>query len=484
MYVHTHWGYNHPYAARAWSLEDWSHYLSGLASLGYDAVMLWPLLDCMPPEPNASDRAFLDTIGRVIDLAHNAYGMRFAVTIGPNVIGNAQAGDYAFERRPYFVCEHKVNPRDADDVAGFLDGRRRQLEPLRKADALVMIDSDPGGYAGSTNAEFVDLMHAQASLFRRLNPRGEMVYWMWVGWEDFNRFWAAAAETRPGDPDPEPESRLSTFVDTLTLMQENLPEPWSVFACSPIHDQATDQLGLAHKRLFFPYGLIEGEPTFPLTNYAPRALHARLSAISAESHPRGAMANCQTHCLQLPHTYLFAHFIRGGSPDDADLEGFADRVLPGAGAELALAWQAIGDGDPAAQRRSAEAARRRIGQLHPLGPCSGLLLGDADRFLADLAMNLEVRAALSEVAAASSADADIRAPLRALLACLRPYQQRLGFVDAYYGPLYEGLNVPLIKLDDPRVNAALADFHNWREPAVRNGVLARLLETLAAVHYA
>ena len=34
MYVHQHWPYNHPYAARTWAYEDWHGYLDGLHRLG------------------------------------------------------------------------------------------------------------------------------------------------------------------------------------------------------------------------------------------------------------------------------------------------------------------------------------------------------------------------------------------------------------------------------------------------------------------
>ena len=107
MYVHTHWGYNRPYAARSWTFEDWEGYLTALKVLGYDMIMVWPLLDCMPPEPNVSDRAFLATLGRMIDLAHGRYGMKVAITAAPNTIGNEKSADYSFSERPYFVCEKK-----------------------------------------------------------------------------------------------------------------------------------------------------------------------------------------------------------------------------------------------------------------------------------------------------------------------------------------------------------------------------------------
>src|SRR5690348_109264 len=142
MYVHTHWAYNHPYAARTWTLQDWEGYLAGLAALGYDFILLWPQLDCMPVEPNASDRAYLAKVAQVIDLAHDTYHMRFGIVAAPNTIGNDKSPAYAFEDRPYFVCEHKVNPKDPQAVAQFLAGRRRQLAPLGHADAFFMIDSD------------------------------------------------------------------------------------------------------------------------------------------------------------------------------------------------------------------------------------------------------------------------------------------------------------------------------------------------------
>src|ERR1035437_1445279 len=141
MYVHTHWGYNHPYAARSWTLEDWEGYLAGLNELGYEMVMVWPLLDCMPAEPTASDRDFLAMLGRMIDLAHGRYGMKVAITAAPNTIGNEKSAAYSFAERPYFICENKINPKDRCEVDEFMKGRRKQFEPLRKADALAIIDS-------------------------------------------------------------------------------------------------------------------------------------------------------------------------------------------------------------------------------------------------------------------------------------------------------------------------------------------------------
>jgi hypothetical protein len=287
---------------------------------------------------------------------------------------------------------------------------------------------------------------------------------------------------------PDLDWNIEACLQTLNLMKEHIPEPWSVTSSNSIHLEATERMGAAHRRIFLPYGLIEGEPTFPLTNYTPGPMAEHLSQYSAAVYPRGVMANAQTHCLQLPHTYLFAHFAQGGTASALDVEGFADQVIPGSGAVVARAWQEVESGDAAAQRNAARAVRQETGKPHRAGKSSGLLFGNADRFLNDLAMNLEVRAALTDLKAAindagaalGAKPAGVRLALKQALLHLRPYQQRLGFVDAYGGPLYTALNEPVARLNDPAIGAILFQFHNWRDPSVRNGILPRLLDALEA----
>ncbi|MEI7435715.1 MAG: hypothetical protein WCL16_02780 [bacterium] len=473
MYVHTHWGYNRPYAARSWTLADWQGYLRGLRELGYDMVMLWPQLDCMPPEPTASDRAFLAKAAGAIDCAHDL-GMKFFLTGGPNVIGNDESGKYEFENRPYFRCEQKVNPGDPAAMQRFLQGRRRQLEPLAKADALAIIDSDPGGYVGSTNDQFVELLQSQIGLFRQLNPKAELIYWMWLGWENYNQFWA---QTQAGVAEPRWHWHLPDYLQTLTRMKSVLVEPWSVTATMPEHFQAIEQMQLENKRLFLPYGAIEIEPNFPLTNFDAPRIAGFFEAIKGQSTPLRCMGNAQTHCLQLPGTYLFAHIAQGGRAETADWESFADGLLPGLGRPIADAWRAINE-PPDRQRQAGNSIRSLIGKDHQMGRYGGLLFGDPNRFLTDLADNLELRAALFDFKSAVAGNADVRARLLTAMDVLIPYQKRLGFVDAYFGTFYELFNAPLAKLKHPGIDDVLRQFHEWRDPSVRNGVLARLIEAI------
>jgi hypothetical protein len=478
MYVHTHWAYNRPYAARTWTLQDWEGFLGGLTRLGYDLVMVWPQLDCMPPEPTTSDRAFLGKLHEVIDLAHDRLGMKVLLTLCPNTVGNEKAAGYTFEERPYFVCEKKVNPAEEDEVGAFLAARRAQLSLVSNADGIAIIDSDPGGYIGSTNAEFVRLVLGQVAVLRSLNPSAEFVYWMLAGWESYNRFWEKA---RDGD-----EAHMweewhgDDFVETLTLMREQLAEPWWILGWLDRHQAAIEQLGLSDKAMSCPYGVIEGEPTFPLTNCATDNVASTVRQRHRKAFPRGSMANAQTHCLQLPHTAAFAHFAQEGMAEAFDLAAFAERLLPGLGETVASGWSVLETSEPEAQRRAAVGVRQAVARVGGTGDLGGLLFGDPERFLIDLAMNLELRAALGDFGRTRETDADPVPALRAVLEVLVPYQRRTGFADAYGGALHAGFNVPLERLADAPLKQVLADFSDWREPAIRNGLLLRLLAEVEA----
>jgi hypothetical protein len=475
MYVHTHWGYNRPYAARSWTKEDWEQYLGGLRGLGYDTVMIWPQIGVMPLEPTASDRKWLALLGSAIDLAHDRFGMKTIIIESPNTMGNDLAAGYDFQNRPWFVCEKKVNPRDPAEVRTFLAQRRACFAPLARADAFAVIDSDPGGYIGSTNPEFVELCRGQIEVFREFNPRAEFVYWMLCGWDNYNRFWEKAQKNEHADMWADWPG--TDFKETLGLMRERIPEPWWVLAWLPQHQEAVDLLGLRDKAMFYPYGTVEGEPTFPLTNCAPTAVANLLPPEMLARHSLGAMANAQTHCLQLPHTYLFAHFAKGGSLESEDLTGFADEVLPGFGEMIARGWSALQSGDPAIQRAVAVELREASKRHAVPGRLGGLLFGDAKRFLVDLAINLELWPTLTEFAAAVDTGQNAPQALRRVLDVLRPYQERLGYKDAYGN---RAINDPLGRLGDPGLDAVLKLFGDWRHPEVRNGLAVRLFDAAEA----
>ncbi len=55
-----------PYSARTWTLEDWRGYAGGLKVLGYNAMMIWPVLEIIPDPLTESDRVHLEKMRAVI----------------------------------------------------------------------------------------------------------------------------------------------------------------------------------------------------------------------------------------------------------------------------------------------------------------------------------------------------------------------------------------------------------------------------------
>jgi len=210
MYVHTHWAYRHPYAARTWTLDDWRGYLSGLKALGYDVVQVWPMIDVMPSPLTASDREHLERLASVIDMAHEAFGMRVFVGACANTVGNERAAAFGFQDRPYFVTERRLNPGDPTEVEELFGRRREALSPLARADGCWVIDSDPGGYGGSPPEEFVALLRRYRNLLDELRPGIELVYWVWWGWPARRHL----------------AEKKEVWRTTLSGLKEANPEPW------------------------------------------------------------------------------------------------------------------------------------------------------------------------------------------------------------------------------------------------------------------
>ncbi len=435
MYVHQHWSFAHPYAARTWTLADWQGYAAGLAHLGYNALLIWPVLEVMPDPLTPSDRAHLDKLARVIDYAHDQLDLRVWLALCPNVgVRQDQARAYTLEQRPFFYCDTRVDPGDRAALAALVRRREELLRPLARADAVTIIDSDPGGYPGATNRQFVDLLLAHRRLLDRLRPGIELVYWHHVGWQAYSDFyrtgtfrWGTADELR----------------ETLSLLAQAAPEPWGLANGLEV----AAELGLLERAISFRYGAVEGEPTYPLTNCTP----AVVAEAARSPAPRGVMANAQAHCLQLPHTWAFARAARGLAVDEAALAGFAEDLLPGVGSRVLAGWQALAGGEAAA----AEAAAQALAEpwtATPAGPLAGLLFGSAERFRLDLAAQLQMRAAWARLDAATQAAVEVPAALSTALAALRVWQDRHRYQNAWNRP---ELEAPLRRLGHPAVDAAL-----------------------------
>lgn len=460
MYVHTHWPYNHPYAARTWSFEDWRGYLSGLRELGYNTVLFWPLVEVMPKALTPSDEAHLRKISQVIDLAQNELGMRFYLVLCPNIIADdAVASQAEFEHRHFFHTDLRVNPRNTEAVDEMLQRRKAALSPLAKADGIVIIDSDPGGYPGSTNAEFVDLLMAHRQMFDQLRPGIELVYWMHAGWPAYNRFYETANFKR---------GTAAEFEEVLTLLKARNPEPW--FLANNL--EAAEKLGLANRVVNFRYGQIEQEPQFPLTNFWDEKAYAAGAGFA----PRGIVGNAQSHVLQLPNTFAFAKGSRSQPIGLVDFKNFAGQLITDQGQAIAEAWRALASKDSSTMGAAvADLQKIDVAQLKG-GPLQGLLFNEPARYVVDLIMQLRVAAAYNDLLNADKAKSDLLEPLARFLEVVRPWQERTGYQNQWKWP---DLRRILATLNSPEINAVLTPVQLANTPfgKVKEGYYGKEKET-------
>lgn len=445
LYVHQHWPYNRPYAARTWTLEDWRGWADGLHKIGYNTILVWPLLETIPEPMTASDRAYLNKLGKVIDMLHHEFQMRVYLALCPNIrANNAEALKAPYEKRHYYYCDDLVNPGDPVALESLVRWREQLMKPLRNVDGVAIIDSDPGCYPGSPNAEFVHLLAEHRKMFDRLRSGIELVYWMHAGWRGWSRFYETGKLVLGTAEEQQ---------DTLNQLKAINPEPWGLANGLPY----AEKLGIAEKVISFNYGRIEGEPSFPMTNFTGQSAYDGAKAPT----PRGVMGNAQTHCVQLPNIFAFARGATGQSLTDADYRQFADDLIPGQGEIILKGWQAMNSTDPAAIHAIATQLEQVAAQNRQGGRLEGLLFHDPKRFLLDLVKMLRLRAAIQEMAAVTARKENPKAALKDLIQSAEIWQRQHGYQNNWYDPQ---LHTALRALNSPAINAVLNITYEAHEP--------------------
>ena len=442
MYVHQHWPYQHPYAARTWTIDDWRGYARALRLLGYNALMIWPVLETMPDPLTPSDAANLQKIASVIDILHDELGMRAYIALCPNVVANnTEAAKAPFEKRHFFYCDERLNPADKAAVERMIAWRAQLFAHLKKADGVVIIDSDPGGYPDSTNEEFVDLLCAHRAMLDKLRPGIELIYWMHVGWQGYGRLYKTGVLKVSTDAEN---------LDVLSRLKDRNPEPWGIANGL----QYARELGLTDRVINFNYGRIEGEPSFPMTNFGGTNAYKGGAAPGA----RGVMGNCQTHCVQLPNTFAFARGAAGKPIVDADYIEFASRVLPGSADTIVRAWQAVGGtaSDPI-DASIAELKTLPPKNLTSTGDLRGLLFGSPERFMSDLALMLRVRQKFLALQQSANPGPGCSTELHDFVTAAKAWQQQHGYENNWYWPQ---LNDLLLRTDSDAVKTVITNRFN------------------------
>ncbi len=468
MYVHQHWAYNHPYAARTWTLSDWEGYLEGIQRLGYNTVLIWPVLETMPDPLTPSDRENLQKIAAVIDHAHQKLGMRVNIVLCPNVSPKSEiARRYTFQQRPFFLTDDRVDPGDPVAFGKLMAWREELFRPLAKADGLFIIDSDPGGYPGSTMMEFVYILGAHRRMLDRLRPGIELIYWAAHGWESYGKFYSTADTKYLGRNTDEQR-------ETIQLLARQSYEPWII--ASARGPDLADAIGFRGRVVAFNYGAIEYEPAFPMTVFGEE----RTITGGKRAGPLGVIGNSQTHCVQLPNAFAFSRAARGMGVEKDDYIAFANDLIQGLGSEIYEGWAALPGNDPARMEQAAGALAAAAAKSLPTGPLKGLLFGNPERFLYDLVLQLRATAALRKFGTALNSPArdlrEVRETFRIFLTAIEAWQSRHGYSNHWrWVPMQEAL----AKLNSPVVNETLKTLSWVSEEGptpfdrVKNG-LARL----------
>jgi len=437
MYIHQHWPYKHPYAARTWTLEDYRDYCGGIKALGYNTVMMWPVLETMPSPPTESDRASLKKTAKVIAMLHRELGMRAYIALCPNIVArDGEARKANFAQRHFFWCDCRVNPRDPEAVRKMFKVREEQLRPLAAMDGVTVIDSDPGGYPGSDNSDFVNLLMGYRCLLNDLRPGIELNYWVWAGWAAYSRFyqtgnfaWGTEAE----------------FLNVLGQLKQRNPEPWGLMNGASYAGKA----GLGSRDIALRYGAIEGEPAMPLTRFDWQGAYAAGKDKSA----RGVTGNAQTHCVQLPNTFAFARGAAGKTLTREDFVHFAEDLIPGQGELIVQSWESLQGVDTVGMRQLADRLEGLSrNQLQP-GPLKGLLLNDPKRFVVDLVDMLRLQAAYHDFVVAPENGPGLKPALKLFTAALTVWYDRTGYQNAWDWP---GLSKSLARLNSSRINKLMS----------------------------
>lgn len=444
MYVHMHWSFHYPYAARTWSLEDWKGYLSGINRLGYNTVVIWPVIETMPEPLTYSDKAHLEKMSAVAEMARKDFRMRVYFTLTPNVSAqNEEAAKYTLEKRPYNYCSELVNPKKPADLRKMMEKRARLCQYLKGADGFFLIDGDPGGWPDCRNEDFVEIFSLHRKMLNNLRPGLELYVWTHQGWETTGKMYS-------GNGKPTSADDLRRL---LTMLSKNENEPWGVAGSRYENDIAeiAGSAGVKDKVITFKYGFIEREPSFPFTSYNDGVAYKGGQDIGA----RGILGNAQQHCVQLPNTFALARGARGLKAERDDYISFANDLIPGQGLKIVEAWEALMKEDAAGMHQAAGQLTSLLAQNLEAGSLGGLLFNDPHRFVEDLVLQLRARASIHEFILAADRypkkSPEFSASLKQLILNLESWQRFHGFSgfprSTRIPGLMEELMKTLLKLD-------------------------------------
>jgi hypothetical protein len=341
FYLHEGWFFKHPFAVRAWTRRDFAGMFRLLRHLGFDRVMIWPMLESVPMPLSEADaaavREFRDTVGDAREA-----GLECWVTMAANCAAAPALAARPWRERNPFPSWTYVDLGDPVRSAPFLAHRSALLAIVNNADAYVTIDGDPGGLPGSPPTVWMRVFDSDRAALDRhgVDPsRQRLIPWIWCGWG-----------TRGVWQQP-----IEAFTRAeMELIAKVMPEPWGLLpgrsyrdghANGRINVAFAEELGLIPRSTLFCYEAVEFEPTPPASVLQFDIIRRNLReesrfAASAE----GVFGNAQQPVMVLPNLYFFARASRDLSyldtPDEQVLRDLA-AFLGGPPELLIPAWACL-----------------------------------------------------------------------------------------------------------------------------------------------
>ena len=341
FYLHGGWVFDYPLAPRTWQRDDFKNMFSLLGKMGYDTVMLWPLLEALPMPLSEGDAEQLRAFRPTVDDARTA-GLRVWIAQCPNLTTDPSLRAQPWrERNPYPVMR-TIRFDNPAEKAAYFEHRAAMMKIVNNADGYVTIDGDPGGYAGAKPQDFVDIFLRDAATLAAHGERPgqqEVIPWLWCGWgtkgvwqEPIEPFLRATYEALPG----------------------KMKEPWGLLpgrshreghANGRINAKLMEEYHLEGRSTLLMYEAVEFEPTPPAAKLQFDLIRANLREEAANlSRVRRVMANAQQPVMVLPNIWFFVRCVRDpGYMAKSDTEVLYDLAgfLGGDREALAAAWNCL-----------------------------------------------------------------------------------------------------------------------------------------------
>ncbi|MCX6620689.1 MAG: hypothetical protein NTY38_06355, partial [Acidobacteria bacterium] len=291
---------NHPFAVRTWEREDFAGMFRLLRHLGFNAVMVWPTPETAPMPLSAEDARTLRQYRTVIDDSHAA-GLECWLAYCPSVIAKDEVRGVPWPQRSLYSSMQRLQLTNETIATAYLEHRRKVLRLLDNADAVVVIDGDPGGYPGAPVEEYIRILKSD----QRAVPGKPVIPCIWSGWgrdETKGGFWN--------------EPVNATITASLDALKREMSGAWQImpgrshragWANGRIPVALAEQAGLIERSTILCYEAVEFEPTPPASVLQFDLIRAALKEEGRlAGSARGVFGNAQQPVMVLPNIYYFA----------------------------------------------------------------------------------------------------------------------------------------------------------------------------------